>query len=288
MKFNYYNIIRITGNSTLLALLFCLLSLGLYGQEAVKTRMSLSYTQMPESKAYLQAKVIGKVDGRFVPIPKIEVSFYNESDEGQSLLGTAATNMKGIATVQIEDVNGLILDAEGSLSFSSAYDGNDEYTASDDMITMLKATISYDISENDGVRSINLTALALDDESTPLADYEVVMSVPRMFSNLKIAEGYTDENGSVEFRVPEGIPGDEEGNLDVKVQVLEAGDYGNLEVNLNEAWGIPRQKVISANRELWSPNAPIWIVVTFVILMIAVWSHFAIVIWQLYKMSKVQ
>jgi hypothetical protein len=260
----------------------------MYGQEAVKTRMSVSYTQMPEAKAYLQAKVIGRVDGRYVAIPKIEVSFYSESDEGQSLIGTSSTNMKGIATVQIDDVKSLIPDAEGSLSFSAAYDGSDAYTASDDMITMLRANISYEITEDEGDRKINITALALDDESTALADYEVVMSVPRMFSNLKIAEGYTDENGSIEFSVPEGIPGDEDGNLDVRVQVLEAGDYGNLEVNLNEAWGVPRHKVIAANRELWTPDAPIWIVVTFAILMTAVWSHFGIVIWQLFKMSKVQ
>lgn len=288
MKIMKTKMIDIKDSRVLSVLLILLISsVSIMAQEAVATRLSLSVTQMPEAKAYLQARMLGRVDGRYTPISKKEISFYSVTEDEPVVLGTATTNAKGIATIQIEDIKSLGQDEDNYFNFSAAYEGDESFEGSDDQIAMLQANISYELESDDESTKMMVTAIADDEESTPLADYEIVMSVPRMFSNLKIGEGYTDEEGKMEFTIPEGIPGDEQGNLDVKVRVIDAGDYGNLELAMTQPWGVPRHEVVSANRQLWSPDAPLWIVITFATLMIAVWSHFVIVILQLYKMSKI-
>lgn len=269
-----------------LLILFCLGHSNIYTQdEMARTRMSLSCTQMPESKAYLQARLLARVDGRYSPQPNFEISFYHSDDESETLIDKANTNLKGIAIIQLENTRLFNLAEDSTLNFSALYEGSDLYAESNDEISIRRANIEVSTSSDESEKSVSISAYPQDESADPIADYEIILSVPRMYSDLILGEEYTDEEGQAEFIVPDGIPGDEQGNLDLKVRVIDTDDYGDLEIKFIEPWGVPKTQVIESNRELWSPDAPLWMVITFGILMIAVWSHFGIMIRQLVKLN---
>jgi hypothetical protein len=63
--------------------------------------------------------------------------------------------------------------------------------------------------------------------------------------------------------------------------------YGNLETTAVAPWGTAvSDKVSSLPRALWSPHPPIWMVVTFVILMSVVWGHYIVIVVQLFRLRK--
>lgn len=255
-------------------------------QDLIRTRISLSSTQMPDNQMYLQARVLGRVDGRYTPMPKLEIRFVNYADDEELELGKSITNLKGICTLDLENSSQIALDEDGLMRFGAFFEENDQLGGSDDEIYVKQGVIEISVSDEDDEKQVEIKVYGAGEEAEALADYEAVLLVPRMYSDLKIGNGYTDEDGMISFVVPEGMPGDKNGILNFKAKVLDAGDYGNLEVRFGKDWGVPKTQVIASNRELWSPNAPLWMVLTFVVLMLAVWSHFGIIIFNLIKLKK--
>ena len=272
----------------LLGLLFSVGNSGIFAQdELAKTRLSLSCTQMPESSAYLQARMLARVDGRYTPQANLVVSFYHLDEDTKTPIGKAITNLKGIAVIQIDNLDIYQMSEDTTLMFAALFEGNDVLANSEDETSIKRANIEVSASSDSAEKSLSVSAYSLGSEAKPIADYEILLSVPRMYSDLIIGEEYTDEDGKAEFVVPDGIPGDENGDLELKVRVIDIDEYGNLEINFKESWGIPKAKVIESNRELWTPNAPIWMVITFGFLIIGAWSQFGLIIGQLVKLKNI-
>ena len=254
-------------------------------EEAYRTRLSLSCTQMPDSKGILEARLLARIDRRYSPLQNETIKFVAVTEDGETELGTSLTNNRGIAMLAIDGIEERAMNEDSLITYAAYYDGSEAYRSNDDEIGVRRATITYEAYEEDSVRYVDVQAYTSDGPPVPLADYEIVVSVPRMFSDLNIGEDYTDEDGSASFEVPRGIPGDLEGNLDLKVRIIDADDYGNVQANFVKDWGVPRKEVAEAKRQLWSPDAPLWIVITFAVLMLAVWSHFGIIIYNLVKVK---
>ena len=256
-----------------------------HGQDLSKTRLSLYSTQLPSSVIQLDVKLLGRVDKRYQPLSDCNVLFYNISTGENELLGEAKTDKRGLTKLKLEDTGDWELNEDGLLVFSAEFEGKEGFKPSDNEVEIRRAILAYETFSDEAGNRISLKAKGADSLSAPLAEYEVKMSVPRMYSDLIVAEDYTDEEGNVEFEFPDGIPGDESGNLDLKVRILDADEYGNLEVNLSQKWGVPKEEVVEENRQLWSPDAPFWMVVTFAVLMLAVWAHFGIAGYNLYRLK---
>jgi hypothetical protein len=108
-----------------------------------------------------------------------------------------------------------------------------------------------------------------------------------MFSNLKIGEGTTDESGEAIVEIPNNLAGDANGNILLVASLTENEVYGNLEASATQQWGVPVSDVVKQlPRALWSPHPPVWMLVTFVILMGTVWGHYIVIIVQLFRLRK--
>jgi len=68
--------------------------------------------------------------------------------------------------------------------------------------------------------------------------------------------------------------------------MIETDDYGTLRASITKPWGLNPVKAERAERALWTPNAPVWMLLTFVGLMGAVWGHFLIIGIELYLIRK--
>ncbi|MEI6750751.1 MAG: hypothetical protein WCM93_16465, partial [Bacteroidota bacterium] len=85
------------------------------------------------------------------------------------------------------------------------------------------------------------------------------------------------------------IFGDSIGNLTVIAQIEENDIYGNVRGEAKINWGLPK-RLINAEKptgELWTPIAPLWMIITLIIMLVGVWSHYAYTVIQLYKIKKI-
>jgi hypothetical protein len=111
--------------------------------------------------------------------------------------------------------------------------------------------------------------------------------VHRLFNPLKVGEGTTDENGEATVEIPGKLPGDAKGNITLLAKLDENELYGNLESSVTQQWGIPvSDKLGEQPRALWSPHAPLWMMITFIILMCTVWGHYLVIFIQLFRLRK--
>ncbi len=91
------------------------------------------------------------------------------------------------------------------------------------------------------------------------------------------------------MEIANNLPGNAKGEITLLAKVDEDEVYGNLEVSSIEPWGIPVSDIIQKQpRALWSKNPPIWMLVTFIILMTTVWGHYIVIIYELFRLRKEQ
>ena len=157
--------------------------------------------------------------------------------------------------------------------------------------TMKNAKVSLSFSEEDGVKKI--TALAVEEDGTPIEDLELSFYVERTFSLLPIGGFFntTDENGEVAIDFPNDLPGDSEGNVTLVVKILESDLYNDLTVDASKSWGV--KTIIDESEEersLWaaSANAPIPLVLATSGMILGVWIVFWFIISELFKISKIK
>ena len=83
------------------------------------------------------------------------------------------------------------------------------------------------------------------------------------------------------------MPGDDKGNITLLARLEENETYGNLKASVMQQCGTPvSSELKDIPRALWSPHPPIWMLVTFVVLMSAVWGHYLVIIIQLIRLRK--
>lgn len=265
----------------LLFLLTAIISTGI-SQESIRSRLSSGVTQKTDGTVNVNTKLRARIDKIYKSIPNVNVSFYAITDTSDLLLGKAKTDAEGVASIVLDDLSILPVDEEGYFNVSITYDGDDTYRGSDSEVLFKPAKLDMVMEVVDSIKTVTITAMETGEEESPIVDQELILQVPRMFSNLTIASEYTDDDGYVEFKFPDDLPGDQEGKLNAIARIIDSDDYGTIETEEVIDWGVP---VVHTEhgplRELWSPNAPLWMVITFAILMIVTWGHFIYIVIRL-------
>lgn len=255
------------------------------GEEAeqLRTRAGLSCVQKNDDAIDLKMLMRAKIDGRYTGLPGLEVLFYAATDSSQVELGKAATNDDGIAVLTI-DAKKVPRDTGNRMSFIAEFEGNDQFKGSDDEIEILPAHLLLEPIDEDSSKALLLTLIG---NGQPVEDEDISIFVQRLFAPLKVGEGTTDTEGEVDVSFPTDLPGDGEGNLQVFARLDDHSDFGTVEVHMPLPWGKPvAQLSEDLPRALWSPNPPTWMLLTFIVLMTAVWGHYAVIIYKLLQVKK--
>ena len=251
--------------------------------EQLRTRASLSSVQKNNDAISLNMLLRAKIDDRYTGLPGLEVTFYTSTDSSEIELGKATTGEDGVATLTVKGKD-IPRDTGNFMAFMAEFEGNDEFKGSDDDIEVLPASIVLEPMEEDS--SLALKVILLGDNE-PVEDEDIAIFVKRLFSPLKVGEGTTDEEGAAEVSFPMNLPGDNEGNLEIFARLEDHSDFGTVEAVLTKAWGKPvNQLDQELPKALWSPNPPTWMLLTFIILMVAVWGHYGVIIYKLFQVKK--
>ena len=286
---NFWNYFELKKSSRkITTILLCFFTFGMQAQDSdpFRTRISLSATQLNGDKTELTAKVLTRINKKYQPLRDSEIQFFTINEDGDVSLGSANTNSKGFAKIEIDDLSKFSTDDESYVQFAAEYAGNDQYKPSSDEVALKEIEFEIEASELDSVKTISINLFDTSDSAAILEDFMAQVMVPRLFSDLVVAEEYTDEEGHVEFDFPNDLLGDEQGNLPIVVRIEDTDDYGTIEARINKNWGLKKVVDEAASRQLWTPDAPLWMVLTFLFMMAAVWGHFIIIILKLLNLKK--
>lgn len=272
------------------ACLSLLLSLAAFAQEeataeAVSPLIEFSSIQKSDGTITLTASVKAKIKGSLTKLAEMPLSFLSVTDSAETTLGQTMTSGNGTGSVNFAS-DKAAADREGKLHFKVMVAGNPQVEAGEEVLEIKKAKLTLEPFIEDSVTNVRLK---LSDLSTgtaaPLPETGLNLYVKRTFSNLKVGEGTTDENGEAVVEVPVKLPGDAKGNLHLIARLDENETYGTVEASVSQAWGVPvSDEVKELPRALWSTHPPIWMLITFSVLMTAVWGHYIVIIFELFRL----
>ncbi len=269
-------------------LVFITFNIQLYSQDGPKRAfMKFSYLKKTDGSKYLKASLSYKEDRKFVDYQGGNVIFYQGEEEDEQI-GEAVTNAKGDAILKLPE--NIEADSVGVFYFSAKFKGNDVIKGSSKSLSCRDAFIELKFNQKSDGRTIDVIAYEMvDDEKNMISEQEVTISVPTLFGDMTLGKGNLEE-GECKISFPENLPGDSLGNLEIIAKIVDSEDFGNVEKREDIPWGIFRRytdsEESSSKGKLWTYYAPVWMVVTLIILMTGVWSHFGYVIYKMYKINK--
>lgn len=260
-------------------------------EEPSLTAPSVSFigVQKGDNSIDLKAALKAKVKGWTVNLYKLKVTFYQTVNEEDVVLGFAITDNSGKATFNIKG-DSLKTNADGKLQFKMVFAGNKLLEPAEETIAFKRARLEMTPVKEDSLLTVQVKLIDMSTaEAKPVPETVVGIFVKRLFLPLKISEGTTDENGEASVEFPANLPGDAKGDLTLIAKLDENEEYGNLETSVVKPWGIPvSNKIEDQPRALWSSHPPIWMLITFIVLMAAVWGHYLVIIYELFRLRKEQ
>jgi hypothetical protein len=255
-----------------------------------KTIMSFTCTSNSSDSIVLKSQISVRHDDWNTNLMNALVTFSIIDKDSSKIIGRVKTGTDGVAVLKVPAKKPYFRNDEGLIGFKAEYAGDKKYETSDGEFLIKPGKLAISFYEEDSVKYVKVNALQLeaDGQEIPLGNQTVLVYVPRMLSLLKIAEIALDSIGEGTAEFPNDIIGDSVGNLTVIAQIEENDVYGNVRAESEINWGLPKH-LISAERptrELWTPVAPLWMIITLIIMLVGVWGHYAYTIVQLFRIKK--
>ena len=204
-------------------------------------------------------------------------------------LGKLKTDQEGIAVFKVS-IAGLPADKDGMVNYSAKFSGNGKYPGAETSVVFKPAKIRLFFSIEDSLRILKVTASQRNEKGDEIAipKQTVLIYIPRLFSLLKIGEIALDENGNGTLEFPKEIVGDTLGNLVVMAKIEENDIFGFVQGRNVINWGVHKQyyKAEVPSRELWTPIAPLWMIITLLIMLAGVWAHYMYAVYELVMIKR--
>lgn len=246
-------------------------------------------TQKNDNTIDLKAALKAKIKGQVNLLHSLKVSFFIVTDSGETEIGKAVTDRSGKALFNYK-ADPALADKEGKYHFKASVAGNKNMEAAEEELYVKRALLSITPVKEDSLLTVQVKLMDISAATeTPVPEATIGIYVKRLFGVMKVGEGTTDENGELSVEIPAGIPGDNKGNLTLLAKLDESELYGNLEAAAVQAWGKPvSNKMEDQPRALWSSHPPLWMLITFAVLMVAVWGHYIVIVFELFRLRKEQ
>ncbi len=162
--------------------------------------------------------------------------------------------------------------------------------------TITKSKISIDTSNSDGVRSITVGVMRMENGAwVPAADVEMKLGIKRLGGVLSAGDEVTyttDSSGTVTVELIKlNLPGDAKGNYVLTALVEDNDVLGNIQGERVVPWGVALKPDNSffETRALWSTRtrAPLWLLFMAYGIVISVWGTLLYLVVQIIKIKKI-
>src|SRR6188768_1240663 len=243
--------------------------------------------QKNDNSVDLKTSVKAKINGTLIKLTGLKIEFTIGADSTAKILGEAVTDSKGVAIFTCKP-DQLTTDKEGKLNFKVSFAGKDSIESAEEFVVVKRGRLEITPVKEDSLLTVKVKLVDLSTGTeTAVPETDLGVFVNRMFSALKLGEGKTDEAGEATIEIPNKLPGDAQGNITILAKIDENEVYGNLEAAVTQPWGTPVSDELKAlPRALWGSLPPLWMPITFLILMTAVWGHYIVIIFELFRLRK--
>jgi len=256
----------------------------------ISPTMSLIYWCGPDDTITLTANIFVRRETGMFNLENAEIGFSVSDGKESKDLGKVKAGYDGNAIIKIPVNAGLPKDKEGKTTYTATFAGKGPYLETSESVTAKLAQLQITFSKEDSVHTILVKASQFEGngELKPIPDETVSLYVPRMLSDLKIGEITLDGNGTGSLEYNSGLVGDSLGNLEIIAKIEENDNLGNVRGKSTVSWGIPKQYFLAERptRELWTPIAPVWMIVTLIVMLAGVWGHYIYAVIQLIMIKK--
>lgn len=255
----------------------------------ISPTLDLVTVQKSDNTIDLKASLKAKIKGTLTFLHSLKIKFYLVTDSAENELGTAITDRNGNAVLNVK-AEQVVTNKVGQLYFKAIAAGNKSMEGAEGEVTIKRAILTLTPVKEDSLLSVQVKLVDVGSGTeTPVSEITLGIFVKRLFNPLKVGEGATDENGEATIEIPNSLPGDAKGNITLIARLEENDTYGNLEASAIEKWGVPvSDKPEEQPRALWSSHPPLWMLITFAILMVAVWGHYIVIVYELFRLRKEQ
>jgi hypothetical protein len=243
--------------------------------------------QKGDNSVDLKVAMQAKVKNSSLKLSLLKVSLLQITDTAEKELGFVITNGQGKAVFNIK-ADALAADKEGKLHFKASFAGNKAMDPAEEEVTFKRARLEITPVKEDSLLTVQVKLIDVGTGTEiPVKETVLGIFVKRLFNPLKVGEGTTDEAGEATIEVPNNLPGDAKGNITLLAKLDENETYGNLETSVVQPWGTPvSDKISDLPRALWSTHPPLWMLITFIILVGTVWGHYIVIIYELFRLRK--
>jgi hypothetical protein len=256
----------------------------------VSPSLSLSYLCTSNDSVILTARLYFKQDRDIIALQNAVVNFSAANDKDTRELGSAITDSTGNAVLLAGPAGSFPFNADGLVSYTASFSAAGKYLAASESFLAKPAVLKVEFYEEDSVRFVRVTGKKKDSKGAdvPITGETVKLYVPSLFRPLPIGEISLDENGTGSVEFPKTLIGDSSGNLVVFGQIEESDLFGNLQGKNTINWGTPKHMIPAERpkRELWTPVAPLWMIITLIIMLAGVWAHYVYAVIQLAKIRR--
>jgi hypothetical protein len=254
----------------------------------VESRMLLNYLCGNDS-VLLTATLSIKKGETTLALENAMVEFTASNGTICKLLGKAKTDQEGNAVCRVSSA-GLPADKNGMVAYSAKFTPSDKFPGAEASFNAKPAKIRLFFSIEDSLRVLKITATQKNEkgEEAAIPKETVLVYIPRLFSLLKIGEITLDENGIGSMEFPKEIVGDTLGNLVVMAKIEEHDIFGFVQGQNVINWGAHKQyyKAEVPSRELWTPIAPLWMIITLLVMLAGVWAHYLYAVYELVMIKR--
>ncbi|MCK5210391.1 MAG: hypothetical protein KAQ79_20290 [Cyclobacteriaceae bacterium] len=282
---------------TVIAVLFNTAIFSQSTKNKLKIRMSLDYYNNSDNSRTLNATLYVVKDRQRVPVANEKVYFYVGDISDNNILVSIITDANGLSQYVFPEDYKFPIDEERKVSFTAQFNGNKSFAKKSAKIDVKEIFMELFLSEINSAKTVSVRGYEIgnDNEMVPIEDADVLFYVPRFFNDQIIGEGeFIEGKSQIEF--PENIAGDTIGNISIIARIEDHDLYGNVERKVaNFRWGttapIEEDKSLMTiqisipTRALWHTNAPLWMIITLIILLVGVWGHYIFVIINLFKLK---
>jgi len=277
-----------------ITLVFCFLisSIDLYSQDKKKkerTRIRLEYFKLPNGDKNIAVTLTAGRGRSAQRVPEADILLTVSANDSTVELATLKTNSEGIMSLNIVADYQFLVDEDGYTAFEASFDGNDTLRSSSNDLEVKDIEMEFAYEIEDSVKMITIFAYEVQEgEKIPVEEIDIMLGVQRLYSVLPVGEVETDEDGMGILEFPDDIPGDADGKLTIVAKIDEHDDYATVEKSSEVVWGVPvNYELESFQRQLWTDEAPLWMIFSVFIILAGAWYHFFLSISKLWKIRKV-
>lgn len=284
-------------NRNILLIIILLTGLRISGQDVeeaaepagpIEPVMEMTYLKDTDGNINLGVSMVNYVNRQPVPFGDLKIDFYAGEDSLVNL-GSMTTDEDGMAILVLGDNSGLPVTAGGEIRYYAEYEGDEGVLPAEYEVYIVDASVEMTLEMVDSVRTVKVRAFTpVEGDEIPFADEDIYVYVARMFNDLPLGEDFLNENGEFTVEVPDDIPGDINGNIEIIARFNDHYLFGTVEQRQKVQWGIPTDPQIPmSGRTLWTQIAPLWMIITLSILLTGVWSHYIYVVIQLFRIKRI-